>query len=186
MAEVIGTISGVIALIEASINIYDNAQKDIKLSKTFEVVRRRLPIILDTLVVCKSSLEPRKTSIPEDVCEALEKTLEACETKASNIRGVFEKVIPGECDTWEKRYSKILRRFGKGNKIEELMLGVAEDVQLIVNHNAVRSADGQQIAELEGIINEMKSIIASEPTEESSTMNSNSGGQQINNSAQNS
>jgi hypothetical protein len=176
MADVIGTISAVIALIEASIKICDSAQKDIKLSETFEVVRRRLPVLLHTLATCKGNLEPRKNSIPEDVCEALEKTLDDCEAKAANLRGIFEKIIPGDSDTWEKRYLKILCRLGKGNKVEELMLGLTEDVQLVVNHNAVRSASQQQIAELEDIANEMKSVISSVPEEESFTMSFSSGG----------
>jgi hypothetical protein len=176
MAEVIGIINGIIALVETSIKIYDSARKDIKLSKNFKAVRYRLPIILDTLAVCKSSLEPRKASIPEDVCEALEKTLEGCEAKASNLRGIFEKIIPGESDTWRNRYSKVLSRYGKGNKVEELMLGLAEEVQLIVNHDAVSSASQKQNFELDDIIREMKSVISSGKDEDKVTMNFNTGG----------
>ncbi|KAJ5520025.1 hypothetical protein N7463_000478 [Penicillium fimorum] len=175
MAEVIGTISAVIALIEASIKIYDSAQRDIKLSETFTVVRRRLPIIIHTLETCIDNLEPRKDSIPEDVCEALEATLYVCRTKARNLEEIFQKTVPGENDTREKRYLKVLRRLGKGNKVEELMLGLAEDVQLLVNHDAVKSASQSQNSELEAIINEMKSVISG-PENESSTMNFNSGG----------
>jgi hypothetical protein len=56
MAEVIGVLSAVIALVETSIKIYDSAQKDINISETFKVVRRRLPVILDTLATCKGNL----------------------------------------------------------------------------------------------------------------------------------
>ncbi|KAJ6142983.1 hypothetical protein N7471_002436 [Penicillium samsonianum] len=175
MAEVIGTISAVIALVETSIKIYDSAQKDIKLSETFKVVRRRLPVILHILATCKGNLEPRKDSIPEDVGEALEQILDACEAKASNLRGIFEKIVPGENDTREKRYLKVLHRLGKGNKVEELMLGLTKDVQLIVNHDAVKSANQQQNARLEDTINEIKSV-SSVPDEEDSTMSFSSGG----------
>ena len=68
MAEVIGAISAVITLVETSIKIYDSARRDIKLIETFEVVRRRLPVILYTLAICKGNLD----SIAEDVGEALE------------------------------------------------------------------------------------------------------------------
>jgi hypothetical protein len=47
--EVIGGLSAIIGVIDASTKIYDSARKDLKLSKTFEVVGCRLPIILDTL-----------------------------------------------------------------------------------------------------------------------------------------
>jgi hypothetical protein len=115
------------------------------------------------------------------VGKALEEILEACEAKASNLRGIFEKIIPGENDSREKRYKKVLSRLGKGNQVEELMLGLAEDVQLLVNHNAVKFANQSQNAELKAIIDEMKSVISG-PDNESSTMNfSNEGGPQTNN-----
>ncbi|OQD96542.1 hypothetical protein PENSOL_c015G00659 [Penicillium solitum] len=176
MAEVIGAISAVITIIETSIKTYDSTQKDIKLSETFEVVRRRLPIIRDTLETCKSHIEAKADSVPENVCDALEKTLEDCDTKATNIRAIFEKIIPGQSDKWMERYLKILRRLGKGNKVEELMIGLTEDVQLIVNHDAVRSSNQPQHDELEAIIEEIKSVTSSVPDEESSTMNFSSGG----------
>lgn len=176
MAEVIGAISSVITLIDTSIKIYDSAQKDIRLSETFEVVRRRLPVILHTLATCKDNLEPRKDLIPENVCEALEKTLEDCDTKAANLRAIFEKIIPGQSDKWKERYLKVLLRLGKGNKVEELMLGLTEDVQLIVNHDAVRSANQPQTHELEIIIEEMKAVTPSVPDEDIFTKMFNSGG----------
>jgi hypothetical protein len=193
--EVIGAISSVIALLDTSIKIYDSAQKDLKLSATFDVVRRRLPVLLHTLKTCEDHLTPIKDHMPEDVCEALEKILDACDANASNLRSIFEKIIPGESDTRQKRYLKVLRRLGKGNKVEELMRSIAEDVQLIVNHDAVRSADAQQNLELENIIKEMKEIDSSVPNEDNMGMTFNSGGgaqtnnlntgngQQINNNA---
>lgn len=51
--EVLGGLSAVISLLDASIKIYDSAQHDIKLSATFEVVRLRLPVLLHTLEICK-------------------------------------------------------------------------------------------------------------------------------------
>lgn len=76
--EVIGGISAVITLLEASIKIYDSTQNDAKLSETFKVVRRRLPVILHILQRCKKDLEQGKVSMPLDVREALEKILDAC------------------------------------------------------------------------------------------------------------
>lgn len=193
--EVIGGISAIIAIIDASIVIYKGARKDLKLSDAFEVTGRRLPIILDTLQTCKKHLDPIKGSMPADVCEALEKILDACKEKSRKLREIFEEVIPGEQDGWEKRYLKVFKRLGKGNKIEELMASVTEDVQHVVNNHAVKSAKSEQVDQLEAIIKEMKSVKSSIPEEESSDMafnnygegqinNVNTGnGQQINNNA---
>ncbi len=193
--EVIGGISAIIGIIDASIKIYDSARKDLKLSETFEAVGRRLPIILDTLETCKSHLQPIKDTIPADVCEALEKILEVCDEKAGKLRQIFEKVLPIEDDAWEKRYFKVVRRLGKGNKVEERMLSITEDVQLVVNNHAVKSAKPEHNADRENIVKEMKSVKSSVPKEESSGTNFDSGGgaqtnnvnsgsgQQINNNA---
>lgn len=104
-------------------------------------------------------------------------------------------MLPAEADTWQRRYVKIAKRFDQGSKVEELMVCITEDIQLVVNHHAVKSAGPQQIRALEEIIKEMRSVQSSLPGEEGSgttfnshggaqTNNVNSGsGQQINNNA---
>ncbi|KAJ6003231.1 TPR repeat protein [Penicillium sp. IBT 35674x] len=178
--EVLGGISAVISILDASIKVYDSAQHDIKLSATFEVVRLRLPILLHTLEICKRNLGSRQDAIPGEVCEALENTLDGCDEKASNLRAIFEKTIPGESDTWDKRYLKVLRRLGKGNKVEELMASITEYVQLVVNHNSVQSASARQNLELDNIIKEMKSIESSLPAANTMTFSSGGGAQTSN------
>ena len=81
------------------------------------------------------------------------------------MREIFERVIPGEKNTWEKRYAKVIRRFGKGNRVEELMATLTQDVQLIMNNNGVNSATPQQNVDLEHILKEMKSVNRSTPEE---------------------
>lgn len=114
--EVLGSISAIISILDASIKVYDSARKDIKLPAAFEVVRRRLPILLATLATCKSHLEPGKDAMSEDVCDALETSLDACDTKARRLNTIFDKIIPGESDTWEKRYGKSCADLGKGTR----------------------------------------------------------------------
>ncbi|KAF3481566.1 kinesin light chain [Arthroderma uncinatum] len=161
--EVIGGISAVIAIIDASIKIYKSAKKDTKLSETFKATGRQLPIILDTLQTCKEQLEPSKDSIPADDCTALEGIIYSCEETAEKLKKVFDKVIPGESDTWEKRYTKTIQRLGKGSEVEELMISITQDVQHIVNNRVVKSVKPEQNAELENIIIEMETLRSSVP-----------------------
>lgn len=91
--KVIGGISVVISIIDASVKIYDSTRKDIKLSKTFDTVGRKLPLILNTLKTFKSNLEPSKGTMPEDACKALEKTVDVCRENAEILREIFEKTI---------------------------------------------------------------------------------------------
>ncbi|EFR04926.1 kinesin light chain [Nannizzia gypsea CBS 118893] len=170
--EVIGGISAVIAIVDASIKIYKNAKKDIELSEKFKAVGRQLPIIHDTLQTCKTHLEPSKDSIPADDCNALEEIIYACEEKAEKLKKIFDKVIPGESGTWEKRYTKIIQRLGKGSEVEQLMISIAQDVQHIVNNRVVKSIKPEQNAELENIIQEMEALRFSEEGDSGNTFNS--------------
>ncbi|GKZ21203.1 hypothetical protein AbraIFM66951_011596 [Aspergillus brasiliensis] len=192
--EVIGSISAIIGIIDASIKIYKGMRQDKKLSDNFKVVGARLPILLDSLQTCRNHLEPAKDRLPADVCKSLEQVLDDCDEKASKLRQIFEKVIPGEDDASEKRYLKLIRRFGKGNKVEELMASITKDVQLIVNNHAIKSASPNQNNQLARVIQEMESLKSDTPDESSGfqfnsgggaqTNNVNSGsGQQINNNA---
>ena len=174
--EVIGGISAIIGIIDASIKIYDSARKDAKLPETFQTVGRRLPVILDTLQTCKTQLDPIKASITADVCEALEQILEGCDEKARKLREIFEKIIPSGNNRWEKRYLKVMKRMGKGSKVEELMLSITEDVQVVVNHHTVKSAKPEQNVELSKIIEEMKSVESSVHEESASGMTFKSDG----------
>lgn len=192
--EVIGGISAVITVLEKTIEIYDNALRDVKLSATFEVVRRRMPVLLHILQTCRNELEPHKNTMPPDVCNALEAISDSCDEKARKLKEIFEKVISGENETWEKRYVKIIRRFGKGHQVEELLVALTEDVQLIVNNNAViNSVKPEQNYQLEAILIEVRALKGSSAKEKHpaltfqsgggrQTNNINSGsGQQINN-----
>ncbi|KAK5548612.1 hypothetical protein LTR46_011963 [Exophiala xenobiotica] len=122
--EVIGAISAVISIIDASIKIYESAQKDSKLSETFKIF------------------------------------------------------LAGERDAWEKRYVELVKRLGKGNKVEELMVSITEHAQLVVNHHALNSAKPGQIAARGKIIKEMQSSRSSLPEEESSGMTFNCRGRE--------
>lgn len=84
------------------------------------------------------------------------------DVRANRIRGIFEKTIPEESDTREKRYRKVVQRFGKGNGIEEPMTDLTQDVQLLVNHHGVRPVRPEQNAETAHILEELKSLKSSE------------------------
>ncbi|KAJ6125892.1 hypothetical protein N7471_010385 [Penicillium samsonianum] len=77
--------------------------------------------------------------------------------------------MSGGRDKWEKRYFKVVRRFGQGNKVEDLMIAITQDVQLIVNKHAVNSATPEQKA----IIDEIKCLPSSMSEEKSSRMSFN-------------
>jgi hypothetical protein len=79
--DIIGGISAVIGIIDACVEIYETARKDMKLSETFRTVAHRLPIISDTLPACKRHFESREQTLTNDVIQALEAVLTAVKRK---------------------------------------------------------------------------------------------------------
>jgi hypothetical protein len=70
---------------------------------------------------------------------------------------------------WQERYTKVVRRLGKGNKMEELLKAITADVQQVVNNDAVRSAGPEQHQQLGKIIHELQSLDSSTSDEAGSS-----------------
>ena len=179
--EVIGGISAVIGITDASVKVWKGARKDLKLSETFEIVANRLPILRDTLQICYLHLKPLETSLPADAAEGLLKTVKSCKSKAEKLHTILEETIPGEDEQWYERYRKVARRLGKGSKVEELMKLITEDAQILVNYHVVKSANPELCIKLEEIVAEMKSVEPSLPSDEvgSQTFNTSGGPQYV-------
>ncbi|KAB8253464.1 hypothetical protein BDV35DRAFT_375386 [Aspergillus flavus] len=181
--ELLGVLSAVITVLDATTTLYQRARKDIRLSETFEVAARRLPVLLHILQTFKSTLEPLKDSLSSDVCEALEETLNSCEEKARRLSEIFTKVLSGPTDSvsWRQRYSKIVHRLGQRNKVDLLMIAITQDVQLLVNCESIGSVTPSQNTELETILNEMKDHCDTTLLEDGFSLSFHSSGAQNNN-----
>jgi len=86
---VIGGISAVIGITDASVKVWKGARKDLKLSETFETVANRLPVLRDTLQTCYEHLEPVQNTLPADTADSLSKTVNSCKSKAEKLHTVF-------------------------------------------------------------------------------------------------
>ena len=156
--EVLGGISAVIGIIDGSLKVWDRVHKDLKLGATFEIVDNRLPILRELLATCRTNFEPIANDIPADTARALLKSVKSCRSKADELKVIFEETIPSRGEQWYERYSKVARRLGKGNKVEELLKAIAEDTQNLVNYHAVKSASPSLYAKLEDFVNGMNSL----------------------------
>lgn len=174
--EVIGGISAVITIIDRSVEVWNNAKKDLKLSETLKTVANRLPILRDTLQTCREHLEPIQGTLPGDAAEGLSKTLKGCETKAEKLHTIFKETIAGEDDEWYEKYRKVARRLGKGSKVEELMKSMTEDTQNLVNYHLVKSVKPELCGRLEELLKEMESVEPSLPSDDATTQTFNAYG----------
>ena len=71
---------------------------------------------------------------------------------------------------------KVAQRLGKGNNVEELIVFISQEVRVVVNHHAVKSARPEQNAKLKEIVEEMKLVQSSTAEGEGLGMTINSGG----------
>ncbi|KAH8782070.1 hypothetical protein BGZ57DRAFT_886228 [Hyaloscypha finlandica] len=158
---VIGLISGLISIIEATKTVY-NAAKDAKDQlEAFRQVAARLPLVIEILHNAKKATQ----RLDETAQEALEPILESCKAKAENLKEIFQKVIRKDDDKWHDRYKKALGTLGKGDKVECLMEGILKDIQVLACERLQGTATEAQVKEIEEAIKQMNEIPSSLPDE---------------------
>ncbi|KFY87014.1 hypothetical protein V500_07258 [Pseudogymnoascus sp. VKM F-4518 (FW-2643)] len=156
-AAVVGLISGVISIIEATKTIYD-AAKDVKgQPETFRQVHARLVLVIGIL----NRARERALIVDKTTQEALEPILESCKAKAKNLQKIFQKVIRKDDDKWYNRYKKALSTLGKEYKVECLMEEILKDIQVLVYERLMGTATNAQLKEIQEAIKEMNEMPSS-------------------------
>lgn len=163
--EVIGGISAVISILDASKKVWESARKDIDLPKTFIEVARRLPVLQETLQTCYKHLEPVANDLPKETVDGLDKSLEITKSQARALRDIFEETIPGSDSGRMERLKKAVNRVGKGKKVEQLMEGISKDARQIADLHAVKSANPELANNLDKLIQDLRGLEPSLPNE---------------------
>ncbi|KAI6344489.1 hypothetical protein MCOR25_011089 [Pyricularia grisea] len=78
--------------------------------------------------------------------------------RAEDLKKLFDKVIPLDEDSRLDRYLKLARTLGKGCEVESLMVGLMNDIQLLVSRLGLGDEISQQIEELSKAIKELSDI----------------------------
>ena len=159
MEPILRRISANIDHLESLIKLYDST-KDIRLSESLELIRPHLSLIPRILETCKGNLETRIASILEDDYRTSKPTLEFCCMKAGSLNEALQKLVPSQSDSMPQQNWGIRREFTEVYKVDHLMLSIAENIRRLVKHHGIKLSDQSQHAELEAIIDEMKSVIS--------------------------
>ncbi|KAK4663221.1 NACHT and WD40-domain containing NOD-like receptor 3 [Podospora pseudopauciseta] len=80
-AEVIGIISGIIAIVDATAKVYNAANDALGLPEAFRDIVTRLPLVRKTLQTVSRNLN--NTNPDEEYCKAIKPVLERCENRAT-------------------------------------------------------------------------------------------------------
>lgn len=168
---VIGLISAVISIIEATKTVYDAAKDAKGQPKAFRQVVARLPLVNEILKSAKERIQ----TLDESAREALKPILKSCKAKAEGLEKIFQEVVRKDDDKWYHRYSKAVGTLGKGDKVEYLMEEILKDIQVVTCERLMGTATDTQVKKLEDAIKEMNEMPPSLPDEARSAIQTHSG-----------
>jgi hypothetical protein len=115
---VLGVISSIISIVDEIKQVYDTATNAQSLPEAFREVAGRLPIVANILRSANKYIEKDK-----DSCKGVKEVVEACQTKAEKLDGLFNNVVPADGASRKQRYFSAVMALGKGNEVEKLMKG---------------------------------------------------------------
>lgn len=158
--EIIGLISGIITLIEASVTIYKALEGGRGLPPSFRDSATRLPLIQDSLNLVRQNLDADASSATSHA--ALKQVLEACAGRATALRDVFQTMIPPLGVSPVTRGLIIMKAVSKANYVDKLVGGIMEDLQVLTANHTVKAATRTQIEALMGKIKEREELVVQE------------------------
>ena len=125
---VLGMISAIISIIDATKQVYEAAEDEAGLPTNFKKSATKLPLISKFLEDAERYVN---NAADESIKAAFAPTLEDCKVQATHLQELFEKVMPDEGDSRWDRYVKAARTIGKGSRVESLVGGILDDLQLL-------------------------------------------------------
>lgn len=127
-AEVLGIISAVISIVDATIKVYNAAKDEVGLPPSFKTVVTKLPLVSKLLEDAERYVE---NGADKDLTLTFTPIVTDCNVKATQLQQLFEKVVAAEGDSRFQRYVKAARTIGKGGRVETLMKAILDNLQLL-------------------------------------------------------
>jgi len=125
---VAGLVSSIIAIVDGIKQVVDAASEVEGLPKAFRQASNKLPLIGDILEATKHNFEASNVARVE---KSVALVINDCKDKWKTLNELFEKILPEEGATRMERYYTAVKVLGKAGKVESLMKGMLEDVQLL-------------------------------------------------------
>jgi N-terminal domain on NACHT_NTPase and P-loop NTPases len=125
---VLGIISSIIAIIDATRQVYEAVEDATGLPENFKKSAAKLPTISKLLKDAENYIE---NIADESIKLAFTPTLEDCKVQATKLQQLFEKVMPEKGASRLDRYMKAVRTIGKGGRVEDLIRGILDNLQLL-------------------------------------------------------
>ncbi|PVH69556.1 hypothetical protein DL98DRAFT_438858, partial [Cadophora sp. DSE1049] len=123
----LGMISTIISIIDATNQVYKAAKDEAGLPPNFKKSATKLPLISKLLEDAERYLNAADVATET----AFTPALKDCEAQATQLKKLFEKVIPEEGEMRWDRYVKAARTIGKRGRVENLIGGILDDLQAL-------------------------------------------------------
>ncbi|KAF3922357.1 hypothetical protein AA313_de0201388 [Arthrobotrys entomopaga] len=177
-AHVLGLISSIISIVEATKQVYDAVGDSASLPKNFKAAAIKLPLIIKLL----EDAERYASNSDVSTQDAFVGTLTDCKGQAEALQLLFKKVMPDEGGDKYVRYMKAARTIGKGGRVESLMKRILDDLQLLSTKfpDSTTRRRKDQLTEAIQDVNRMEPSLPDNTQEASSYTNYGPGAQIVN------
>ncbi|PVH74235.1 hypothetical protein DL98DRAFT_658902 [Cadophora sp. DSE1049] len=139
---VAGVISSIIAVVDGISQVVDAASEVEGLPKAFRQASYKLTLVSDILEATKHNFEADNVSGVEKSVTLVD---DDCKDKWKTLNDLFDKVIPEEKASRVDRYYKAVKTLGKGGKVESLMKGILEDIQLLATIKTMTTTNVEKV-----------------------------------------
>ncbi|KAK3392218.1 hypothetical protein B0T20DRAFT_361052 [Sordaria brevicollis] len=148
--EVLSVASSIISIVDAISKVI-SASRDIHgLPEAVRDTHTRLPLVVETLRLATECMNQSQHNNDQDPttkksCKAMLRVLQACEEKVTLLGTIFNAVLPAGTTrpSARKRFTTaaiMTLHVGKSRKVESLMKGILQDIQLLANNRALDEA----------------------------------------------
>ncbi|KAK6503250.1 hypothetical protein TWF481_008279 [Arthrobotrys musiformis] len=114
------------------------------LPQVFRQAESKLAIVSDILYATKIAFENHNVSGVEIT---VQKTVANCQNSWEKLNEIFGKVIPDDGASSWVRYRKAVKTLGKGNKVENLMKDLMQNVNLLATLKIMTEGGCQEVIE---------------------------------------
>jgi hypothetical protein len=150
---VAGVISSIITIVDGIKQVVDAASEVEGLPKAFRQASNKLPLVSDILEATKHSFEADDVSSVE---KSVTLVVNDCKEKWKTLNDLFDKVIPEEEASRLERYYMAVKTLGKGGKVESLMKGILEDIQLLATIKTMTTKNVEKVIKTVTVVQEEK------------------------------
>ncbi|KAL1863031.1 hypothetical protein Daus18300_008187 [Diaporthe australafricana] len=142
-AEIIGLVSGIIAIVDAIVKVQDAVRDASGLPRSFRDAASWMPLLKATMLSIQGDLNVRSD---EESVLALQNVLHDCNKKVQDLEKIFGAVKLAADKSRTHRYFSAGRAWSKSKRLEELTQGIQADMQLLAANYIINASSRTRIS----------------------------------------